>query len=110
MAGIMAGIMAILHTVNKTPFERNSLESCLRYARPGSVVLLLEDGVYAAIRGTAGGELLLDAGKELRLFALGPDLAARGLTPERLVPGIDVVDYEGFVRLATQCHSVQSWL
>ena len=38
--------MAILHTVNKSPFERNSLEACLRLAQPGSAVLLMEDGVY----------------------------------------------------------------
>ena len=28
--------MSILHTVNKSPFERNSLDSCLKFARPGA--------------------------------------------------------------------------
>lgn len=102
--------MTILHTVNKTPFERNSLESCLRHALSGSVVLLLEDGVYAAINGTAPGDMLRASGGRVRLFALGPDLVARGVTQERLVPGIDVVDYEGFVRLAIECDTVQAWL
>jgi tRNA 2-thiouridine synthesizing protein B len=43
----------MLHTVNKSPFERNTLESCLRHAKNGSAVLLIEDGVYAAIAGSA---------------------------------------------------------
>ena len=34
--------MATLHTVNKSPFERNTLESCLRLAKKGSAVLLLK--------------------------------------------------------------------
>lgn len=41
----------LLHTVNKSPFERNALESCLQHAKKGSSVLLIEDGVYGAIKG-----------------------------------------------------------
>ena len=41
----------MLHIVNKSPFERNALDSCLRFGRDGSAVLLIEDGVYAATRG-----------------------------------------------------------
>ncbi len=39
--------MTMLHTVNKSPFEKTSLDSCLRFAQEGSAILLLEDGVYA---------------------------------------------------------------
>ena len=42
--------MATLHTVNKSPFERNSLEGCIRLAAKGSAVLLIEDGVYGAMK------------------------------------------------------------
>jgi tRNA 2-thiouridine synthesizing protein B len=42
--------MAMLHTVNKSPFERNSLDSCLSHAKAGSSILLFEDGIYAVIR------------------------------------------------------------
>jgi len=45
--------MSILHTVNKSPFERNSLESCLKFAKQGDHVLLFEDGVYAVLKGTS---------------------------------------------------------
>ena len=50
--------MSILHTVNKTPFERNSLESCLKFASPGAAVLLIEDGVYAALAGSSAESLV----------------------------------------------------
>ena len=38
----------MLHTVNKSPTERNTLGSCLKHVNKGSVVLLIEDGVYGA--------------------------------------------------------------
>lgn len=91
--------MAILHTVNKSPFEKNSLETCLRIAVAGSSVLLLEDGVYGAMTGTALNGALSDAGNRLKFYVLGPDLAARGLSEENVMEGIEVVDYEGFVDL-----------
>ena len=34
----------MLHTVNKSPFEKNSLETCLRLAEDNSSILLIEDG------------------------------------------------------------------
>jgi len=39
----------ILHTVNKSPFEKNTLISCLKHCKPGSSVLLIEDGIFAAL-------------------------------------------------------------
>ena len=51
----------MLHTVNKSPFEHNGLATCLRYARPGSAVLLIEDGVYAATRDTAVAKQIVRA-------------------------------------------------
>jgi tRNA 2-thiouridine synthesizing protein B len=41
---------------------------------------------------------------------LGPDLAARGLSEERVIDGISVVDYAGFVDLAAENDKVQAWL
>ena len=102
--------MSTLHTVNKSPFERNSLASCLRVAASGNAVLLLEDGVYAAIKGTEGGQLLEGAQANLSVYALGPDLKARGIEPDRLVAGVELVGYDGFVDLAASHERVQAWL
>ena len=51
----------MLHTVNKSPFERDALGSCLRHAKKGSEVLLIEDGVYGAIKGTSLSKAVGDA-------------------------------------------------
>ncbi|MCP4044319.1 MAG: sulfurtransferase complex subunit TusB [Gammaproteobacteria bacterium] len=102
--------MAILHTVNKSPFERNSLETCLTHAKAGSSVLLFEDGVYAAMQGTAVSEKVKAAMQDLKVYALGPDMKARSLDEGRIIGGIDVVDYTGFVDLAAASDKVQAWL
>ena len=46
----------MLHLINKSPTDRNSLDSCLRLAEAGSSVLLLEDGVYAALSKASSAE------------------------------------------------------
>lgn len=102
--------MSILHTVNKSPFERNALESCLKFATAGASVLLFEDGIYAALTGTQIESQVSAALGTLKLYVLGPDLKARGFSDERIIPGIRVVDYAGFVDLTTECDTVQAWL
>ncbi|AFL72607.1 sulfurtransferase complex subunit TusB [Thiocystis violascens] len=102
--------MAILHTVNKSPFERNSLESCLRFATDGAAVLLFEDGIYAALSGTSVEAQVAGALDKLNIHVLGPDLKARGFSEERVIAGISVVDYAGFVDLTAEHDTVQAWL
>ena len=53
--------MGMLHTVNKSPFERNTLESCISLAKSGSSVLLIEDGVIGAMKGTVHSQKIADA-------------------------------------------------
>jgi len=100
----------MLHLINKSPFDRNALDSCLRLATSGSSVLLIEDGVYAAVRHAASAEAVIEGMKELKFYVLGPDIAARGLNDISLIDGIDVVDYGGFVDLVVEHDVAQSWL
>ena len=100
----------MLHTVNKSPFEKSTFESCLTHARSGDVVLLIEDGVYAAMKGTAMSDQIAARNGDVKLYALGPDLSARGIKETALMDGIDVVDYGGFVDLVTQHEVTQAWL
>lgn len=99
----------MLHIVNKSPYERNALESCLRLAQPGSALLLIEDGVYAATRGGAADAPIREAMKRLAVYALKPDLEARGMAA-RVIEGIRLVDYGGFVDLVCERRNCQSWL
>jgi tRNA 2-thiouridine synthesizing protein B len=98
----------MLHIVNKSPTERNSLDSALRMARSGSV-LLIEDAVYAATRGNAGEAKLRAVMGRLAIYALAPDLEARAVA-DRVIDGVTVVDYGGFVDLVASHPNCQSWL
>lgn len=102
--------MATLHTVNKSPFERNALEACLRLAAKGGSVLFIEDGVYGATKGTSKAKLVEDAKGDLTFYVLGPDLKARGIDESKLIDGVEVVDYSGFVKLTVENDKVQAWL
>lgn len=103
--------MSTLHTVNKSPFERGSLASALAHALPGDAVLLIEDAVVGARAGggTVAG-LVAGAMPACALYALGPDLAARGIAETQVVEGVKIVDYAGFVDLAAAHDKTQSWL
>ena len=99
----------MLHIVNKSPFERNTLDSCLRFGRDGSAVLLIEDGVYAATRGNIAEAKIKTALGQMKIYALRPDLEARGMQ-NAVMEGVELVDYGGFVDLVTSHTAVQSWL
>jgi len=99
----------MLHIVNKSASERSSLESCLRLATKGSAVLLIEDAVYAATKGNTVAAKIQAAAADLKIYALGPDLAARGMAG-RVLDGVNVVDYGGFVDLVAEHRNCQSWL
>lgn len=101
--------MATLHIIGKSPFRDDALDSCLRAASDGGAVLLIEDGVYAAVADTAASGKLL-ARADMRFFVLGPDLKARGISEENIMDAVKVVDYGGFVELAAEQDRVQSWL
>lgn len=102
--------MTTLHTVNRSPHRESTLESCLRLARPGSAVLLLEDGVYAAVASGAPAGALAAAMDRVTVYALAADVSARGIDPGALLDGVRLVDYEGFVDLACAHDKVQSWV
>lgn len=100
----------MLHIINKSPTERTSLDSCLRLANTGDVILLIEDGVYAALAKAKHAEIIVSRKDDFRFYILGPDVAARGLSEMPLIEDIKVVDYEGFVDLVTEHDVSQSWL
>jgi tRNA 2-thiouridine synthesizing protein B len=101
--------MATLHTVNKSPFSHNTLSSCLRVCGQQDGILLLEDGVFGAIRqAPCSEELQILINKGVKVYALENDLKARGLR-EKLQDQITVTDYNGFVQLSLNFRSVQSW-
>jgi len=98
----------MLHIINKSPLMNNSLESCMQVAQSGEI-LLIEDAVYAATKGSALEVKMQEAMSRFKVYVLQPDLEARGLA-DRMIAGISPVDYGGFVDLVTTNKNCQSWL
>jgi len=97
----------MLHTINKSPFENSTFDTCIRFLLPGDPILFIEDGVYAVQAGNRFSSIISNLLKNNPVFALQPDLVARGLTI--VTEGVQTVDYEGFVGLVEE-HQVNSWL
>lgn len=99
----------MLHIVNKSHRQTSTLSSCLRMAQDGHALLLIEDAVYAATAAGAATAGLADALRRLKVYALRPDLEARGVAAT-LVEGVTAVDYGGFVDLVAEHPNNQTWL
>ncbi len=97
----------MLHMINQSPFRAPSLETAMRFLQPDDVILLIEDGVYGAQDSNAFSVKVKEAMGNNEVYALGPDLKARGIT--KLLDGVKTVDYEGFVVLVEK-HNVNTWL
>jgi tRNA 2-thiouridine synthesizing protein B len=97
----------MLYMVNKSPLMTHNLETCLAVAPTGEPILLYEDGVYGAMDGgRLAGQVQAALGQR-PIYALQADLEARGV--RRVIAGIQVVDYDGFVGLVEE-HNVVPWL
>jgi tRNA 2-thiouridine synthesizing protein B len=96
----------MLHLVNKSPYDACNLDSASSMMKGDDALLLIEDAVYAAVKnGKAAAGLT-----GLMVSVLGPDLAARGIGEDKLIDGVTVVDYAGFVDMVEANDKVQSWL
>lgn len=102
--------MSTLHTVNKSPFATGSLASCLGHCKEGDAILLIEDGVYGALTGTLVADQVAQKNGSVAIYVLSADADARGLVGERLIKGINGVDYDGFVDLVADHDRTQAWL
>ncbi len=97
----------MLHTINKSPFESTTFETCVSFVQPGDPILFIEDGVYAVQAANRFSSRLETIMKTNPVYALQPDLSARGLGA--VTDGVKTVDYEGFVDLVEE-HQVNTWL
>lgn len=96
----------MLHTINKAPHVRDCFDACLRVCGTTATIVLIEDGVYAAIANSEPAQRLCAQAKTV--FALQADIDARGLT-NRIDPRIQIIDYAGFVQLCCEHETIQSW-
>ena len=102
--------MSTLHTVNKSPFTNGSLLSCLKHCKPGDAILLIEDGVYGALKGSTVADAVNENLRDVTIFLLGGDVRARGIKAEKILSEARTVEYDGYVDLVVEHDRTQSWL
>ena len=74
------------------------------------MLLFLENSVLGLLQKGVLAEPLTGKLALLRLCVLADDLAARGISADALVKGIEVIDYDEFVALTVKHGVVQSWM
>jgi sulfur relay protein TusB/DsrH len=85
----------ILHTINNS----SALDKCLGLIARDDVVVLLEDGVYIAMKSDR---------ISANVYVIEADAKARGIN-QRLEPAATQIDYNQFVELSTQADKICSW-
>ncbi|MBF0278729.1 MAG: sulfurtransferase complex subunit TusB [SAR324 cluster bacterium] len=97
----------MLHTINQSPFRGDSLTSCIRFIQADDPILFMEDGIYAVQHGNKFNEIISNLSKTNPIYALSPDIKARGI--QNVLAEVKQIDYDGFVELVEN-HQVNSWL
>ncbi len=95
----------MLYNLSVAPYKCD-LSALLRLVTPADTVLLLQDGVTAAVHDSESLNVLLRS--KASLCALQEDIAARGL--ESLISGkIRVINYNDFVKLTVEHRQCMTW-
>lgn len=95
----------MLHTLMTSPF-RCDLPAIIRLLAADDDVLLLQDGVIAALEGSSALEALIDA--PINLYVLREDVEARGLVAH-ISSKVTTVSYTDFVKLTVQNQQQMAW-
>jgi len=95
----------MLHTLSHSPWQHD-ISAQLRLVKAGDDLLLLSDGVIAALEGCRYLDILRAA--PISLYALNEDIEARGLTGQ-ISSGVVRVSYNDFVRLTIKHTRQLTW-
>jgi tRNA 2-thiouridine synthesizing protein B len=95
----------MLHTLSRSPWQCD-IESLLSMVREGDALLLIQDGVLAAVEDSRFVDILSNA--LISVSALKDDIDARGLAGQ-ISAKINVVSYTDFVNLAVQHTGHMNW-
>lgn len=93
----------MLFTLARSP-QHCDFPLLIKLVAPEDALLLMQDGVLAALEGSQACELLFQHVQSV--YVLGEDLAARGLVGQ-ISHNITLIDYTGFVAL-TEKHAQQT--
>ena len=93
----MESFLKILHEQIKLKIEIN--------------IILIHDGVIGTKRKGKTPETLLELTKlPINIYAIIPDLKARGVDPDNLINKIEGIEYEDLVNILVDIHKIVSWM
>ncbi|TPD91716.1 sulfurtransferase complex subunit TusB [Pantoea vagans] len=95
----------MLHTLMHSP-AYSDLDTLLLMAGTGDDLLLLQDGVLAALTGSRA--LMRLSESDLTLWVLDEDVQARGLAGQ-ISSSVQSIDYNGFVTLTIRHQQQIVW-
>ncbi|CAK9886506.1 MAG: Protein TusB [Candidatus Erwinia impunctatus] len=95
----------MLHTLSRSPYQCD-LTTLLRLISADDDLLLIQDGVLAAIAGSTVSKVLSEQG--ITCYVLREDVMARGLTAQ-LAESVILTDYSGFVGLTVRHQQHMAW-
>jgi tRNA 2-thiouridine synthesizing protein B len=95
----------VLHLVFQSPIETAVFERM----DSGDVVVFLENAVLRVLQNSVLSDTLTRHLGRNRLFVLSDDIAIRGINPDELIKGLEVIDYAGLVELAVNNPIIHSW-
>jgi tRNA 2-thiouridine synthesizing protein B len=94
----------ILHTLCASPASA-AFRDCLKVLGKGDVLVLMGDGVYAALQGTEAHRELRDCPAELHVLEADALLAGVAVPAE----GVHSIDMNGLVTLTERFPRQQAW-
>ncbi|MDT3668174.1 sulfurtransferase complex subunit TusB [Cronobacter dublinensis] len=95
----------MLYTLSRSPWQTD-LDALLRLVRPGDDILLMQDGVVAALDDSRFLSVLLAS--PARVGALENDIEARGLSAQ-ISRNVATISYTDFVELTVKHASQMAW-
>jgi sulfur relay protein TusB/DsrH len=98
----------MMHIVKRSPYESSALSNALNYIVQGDIMLLTEDGIYAAKKGGKYESLLKNLIQKNAVYCLLADIKARGIQDGEIIENVKIIDYKGFVEKAIE-HNPMTW-
>jgi tRNA 2-thiouridine synthesizing protein B len=99
----------LLHIIKKSPYESSAFNDAAGYiSHNDDIVLLTEDGIYAAKKGGKFEGQLRSLMQKNVVYCLLADIKARGIQENEIIENVKVIDYKGFVEKVVE-HNPMTW-
>lgn len=98
----------MLHIIKKSPYESSALSDAINYIGQNDIMLLIEDGIYAAKKNGKFDNTLRTVLQKNEVYCLTADVKARGILESELIENVKLIDYKGFVEKVVE-HNPMTW-